>query len=75
MTTLTESLSPSVMSALAAALCAAVMRITYRYRVQQTIRVLSALDDTALHDIGLDRGQITEVARYAATAAAHRLQR
>jgi len=38
---------------------------TYAYwrSVRETTRQLSQLDDAALRDIGLDRGQITSVAR------------
>lgn len=56
---------------LRAAVAAALARIACQYRVYQTTRLLSALDDRALHDIGLDRCQIFQVARHAATATGH----
>jgi len=41
-------------------------------RIDRTARILSALSDTTLHDIGLDRDDILWAARHAATAAEHR---
>lgn len=74
-----ETLFPSTKPATAVdwrtAVVAALARITFKYRVYRTTRVLSALDDSVLHDIGLDRTRILWAARHAALAAEHRIAR
>lgn len=76
---LAEALFPSTKPAAAddwrKAVAAALARIVCRYRVYRTTRVLSALDDSVLHDIGLDRTRILRAARHAALAAEHRIAR
>jgi uncharacterized protein YjiS (DUF1127 family) len=78
-TYLAENASPAVKFEIAAAGRTAVESvfagIAQWRRVHQTVQMLSALDDTALRDIGLDRSQIMLAARRAATEAAHRIQR
>ncbi|WP_340117672.1 DUF1127 domain-containing protein [Pelagibius sp. 7325] len=53
----------------------ALARIVCKYRVYRTTRILSALDDSVLHDIGLDRTRILWAARHAALVAGHRTAR
>ncbi|MGD1879459.1 MAG: DUF1127 domain-containing protein [Kiloniellaceae bacterium] len=57
------------------AVTARLARIAYRYRVRRTTRILSALSEMTLHDIGLDRDQIAWAARHAAKVAEHRIAR
>jgi uncharacterized protein YjiS (DUF1127 family) len=79
MTYSAESLFPSTLPATAAdwrtAVAATLARIACKYRVYRTTRVLSALDDSVLQDIGLDRDRILWAARHAALAAEHRIAR
>lgn len=79
MTYSAENLFPNSRSGIAAdlrtAVAATLARIAYRYRVRRTTRILSALSDTTLHDIGLGRDQLLWAASHAATVAEHRIAR
>jgi len=79
MTYSAETLFPSTKPASAAdlrtAVSAMLARIACEYRVYRTTRALSALDDSVLHDIGLERDRILWAARHAALAAEHRIAR
>lgn len=66
---------PGIAAASRAAITSAFAQIAQRYRVHRTIRVLSALDDSILRDIGVDRCRIEWTASHAATVAARRIQR
>jgi len=74
-----ESLSvtwkPGIVAAARAAVASTLAQIAQQYRMHRTICVLSALDDSILHDVGVDRSRIVWTASHAATVAARRIQR